>query len=1544
MKEISIKPKKILKENEIELIRRTKDNYTHNVFEDLIIEEITTWKTSQKKIGNYYLYNILSFGIIYIVTKFKPLLFIKLYCIPSAPKEAEYFLVKNIYGEYKLCIKQNKKIIQMQDNHNISEDISNQHILGITTNNNPNVNDQLLIGFDYNSKFYEYNEILNKIMPMYFNLTYLSNRKIYQLFSDGLSSENKVKRYKERYGLNIYPFNIRLVSYYYLRVELVMFIISFIILFLEALAGDRFYFLVSLVCIVIISVYQLIVLKKLSLDDEYTLDGEKKQIKVRRKYMADKNKEYCYINNIDLLPGDLIYLKRGELSPCDGIILEGECIINLSGVNGKICEVKKKALENNIYQFNYKSNKSSILYHGTKILKSYSKLENNYILLLCINTGGNTYKANQLANINYIFNRNKKYKEIYSKLCGKKYTLFCHGLFLLIFSSIIVFLISFYKKNKNLQKAFNKDMIFIILSFLSRSFVPGFHVISSGIILLSIKYLANEKIKVYDKSRLLYAGGINTVFFDKTGTLSEENLEIIGFLPICMNQNSSEFFLKYYTLNQIKEISSILINYYSSYFQDEQDLNNTNNTIDEKKINEIPKKMATLFLECMLCCNNLEKINNKLVGNFLEKEILSKIKWQLKIVSDDNDKKSNDQSEVDKDKDKDNDDKKKVAKNLSVQSNFTDNFSFYCKNGNNSKYKVKISEQKLDVYPNDYYKIVERKKVVSKSIVFRENSSTKDLISQSNDLSDKKKSSSKTNQIIEDITRNTNYSTYKLRIYKRFIKVGTLYSSSIVYNPIIKTLYFMTKGPPEDIIPYCDYNFLPKDINKIITLYRKNGYINLILALKIINECNYDKSLGEDYYMSDLIFCGIIILKNKLKKDVKQVIQQLKNMNCDIILSTGDNIYNSVTVSYESGITSKKNIYVFDLNKMTQKITLINFNEITNEELLKYNSNINNNLYSSININNNIYNSINYTHEKWPITKVKSKLTSSKLISSHKMKHISNKLDKLSAIFVKEGTSTPKLESEIKVNIPSPYHTEKIQKLNQTNEVPQMELNEIKNNFINRIKDRRRINVRESNMRIISINSKSELLLEKSSDRQINNSIDRKNDKIGFNDNFISVASNSIIDIPNNLPVVVKNKNKLRSSTVLKNSINQKIMRQNSKKLERKRTKNLNFGYIYESKISNEYYSSRLKSMRDDCVYCVSGRALKFIYENRFNPEYEKYEFAVLLNHIKKFGKIFYEMKSKDKSFLIDYFRTLPNKITCMVGDGQNDIDAIMTSHVGININQPVNMNTVLCHFSPLDGSLFCIEKIIRYGRVVYENIYLLGVSSFACTMILTMHIIIIYYEGIEIIKRQVDFLNYTYFILLVLAFYIKPDVLAKPSPLFHNPSLYKKFFMIISLLNLFINFIYTMIFSVIFIRNKQISHEKERKIFGTYNFFFTFVQLFGMIFSMNSISFYRLPQTSNTIFWISNIFIGYFLAYVFCICGYSFHPFLYGIITFEFSSKNVDAFDDQNKLKSFLIFSSDLIFCYLNVYIFFLIFSKKAERELEKEKDNIVKVKIKKS
>jgi hypothetical protein len=181
----------IKNENEVKLFRRTKENYTHEVLKDRNIKEITTWKRTKTKICYCIFYNILTCGIISIISKYRPLLFIKLYCTSSIPEEADYFLVKDIYGEYKLCKKEIKRNKYISSNWEISEDLSKEYIPGIISNNK-NISTQM-IGFYYNSNFYEFSESMRKIFPIFFNLNNLTNKEIIKLFMDGLS-DDKVKK------------------------------------------------------------------------------------------------------------------------------------------------------------------------------------------------------------------------------------------------------------------------------------------------------------------------------------------------------------------------------------------------------------------------------------------------------------------------------------------------------------------------------------------------------------------------------------------------------------------------------------------------------------------------------------------------------------------------------------------------------------------------------------------------------------------------------------------------------------------------------------------------------------------------------------------------------------------------------------------------------------------------------------------------------------------------------------------------------------------------------------------------------------------------------------------------------------------------------------------------------------------------------------------------------------------------------------------------------------------------------------------------------
>ena len=93
----------------IKIFRRTLENNTHEVIEDTKIKKVTSWRKSQKKFFQSLILNILTLGILHLFSLCYPNLYIKLYCNRRKPKECDFFLVEDIYGQLTLCKKIYKK-------------------------------------------------------------------------------------------------------------------------------------------------------------------------------------------------------------------------------------------------------------------------------------------------------------------------------------------------------------------------------------------------------------------------------------------------------------------------------------------------------------------------------------------------------------------------------------------------------------------------------------------------------------------------------------------------------------------------------------------------------------------------------------------------------------------------------------------------------------------------------------------------------------------------------------------------------------------------------------------------------------------------------------------------------------------------------------------------------------------------------------------------------------------------------------------------------------------------------------------------------------------------------------------------------------------------------------------------------------------------------------------------------------------------------------------------------------------------------------------
>jgi hypothetical protein len=246
-----------------------------------------------------------------------------------------------------------------------------------------------------------------------------------------------------------------------------------------------------------------------------------------------------------------------------------------------------------------------------------------------------------------------------------------------------------------------------------------------------------------------------------------------------------------------------------------------------------------------------------------------------------------------------------------------------------------IDKKISDIFPRNYYKITETVKTETKSQKYWRKLKTKYLNkfqfikSEPND-DNLKANNININPILEDLS-HTNINSYKLRIYKRFIKNGTLISSAIVYNFITRELRFMTKGVPEDLLSKCDINSLPDNFERSISFIRRNGLIVIVCATKLINLDEYSDINSIDYYMNNLTFCGFFTLKNTPKNDVKNSIKDLQIFNCKLLISSGDELYNCLNVGLNIGILENKNIYTIDKDNnnkiLIKKILNIKYEE-----------------------------------------------------------------------------------------------------------------------------------------------------------------------------------------------------------------------------------------------------------------------------------------------------------------------------------------------------------------------------------------------------------------------------------------------------------------------------------------------------------------------------------------------------------------------------------------------------------------------------------------
>ena len=998
-------------EKEVGLYSRliSRRNTTHDNLVDMSIQSITLWKIDKKKRTTEIVLYIISIGILFILEFFFPKIIIKLRCIPTFIDDAEYVLITNKHGKSKfiklICnpkggqelelqnitipkeesenniIKRNKSNKSYNSNIFLKENIdytrkrksinfSEKTLLNINKNLIQKEKLNCVKYFEYLNNKYKYEENEGQFVPVTFYINRYTINEI-STMKNGISSMEICQDLYLKYGLNKIKIKHHDI-FQSILYEACEFSYLYVLICMIIWLYEEYYW--STLVVFIITILLILINSKNKIENLQSLGGEE-----NKKTLVIRENSEKEIKTEDIVPGDLIllkYNKEGKIHiPCDGIILEGFCTVNESDLTGENTLVLKREIsfdENPYEYFDYIKYKNCFLFQGTQIdslYSSQSKIE--IIKMLATDTGFNTYRGNMIKNWeeqNINFSR---------KIFDYAYVLILIIIILLI--NLMIHLILYDKELPResdpyysviREKIYKNNFSYSDLKILSLgdkffSLLNDIVTIFPPTIILCIKYgrifynrrLKERNISCVNDKKIDTSGNIDIIVLDKTGTLTESQLEIN-----CYKVSSPD---NQRNLNiGDEELTSRMMNkIYKKFWQNiyKKKLNCAiNNTKNDISYQTSYLYNIIYFAECLATCHNIFCFNQKIFGNTLDKILFSEMNWEIYQENDD------------------------LKNPLIIQPHnsykITENSLIGSLNSEiNIENNIEIANLTKE---NTKSRNVKHKKGKCLSTEEYDDKKHKSKNKNSRDKSDKKY-----NQTISEIGNkrtSSNINLLKLKkkvsklesnFYLKYLQRNEFQSqfqsmSVVVKNSIDNTIRLYIKGAPEKIKKCCNSLSIPKDLNLQLQKYTGKGYRVLACATKLLQHYEPNSQTREEIE-KNMIFLGIIVFKNQIKHDTKININHLEASGCKLLIATGDNVFTTVSVAEQCGLLDVSDdlyrIETIDSRDETGLIIIHSSFLETNSKNENNEENININLNNSnINVNMNKYfnNNINYVQSE----------------------------------------------------------------------------------------------------------------------------------------------------------------------------------------------------------------------------------------------------------------------------------------------------------------------------------------------------------------------------------------------------------------------------------------------------------------------------------------------------------------------------------------------------------------------------------------------------
>ena len=249
--------------------------------------------------------------------------------------------------------------------------------------------------------------------------------------------------------------------------------------------------------------------------DKLTQENSKIKVKVKR------NGQVIEIVSDDIVVDDIVILSTGDKIPADGIIINGNISVDESMMSGETKEQYKDSTEGNnrVYM-------GSVIYSGEALM-----------LVRCV--GDNTLYGNMVSEIQDN-NDDSPLKLRLSKLARQISKIGYICAFLVAFSYLLYMVVINNSFNYNLIMAtindkgvvfgYILDALTLAVSIIVVSVPEGLPMMITLVLSSNMKRMLKDNVLVRKLVGIETAGNINILFADKTGTLTNGHLEVIGFL------------------------------------------------------------------------------------------------------------------------------------------------------------------------------------------------------------------------------------------------------------------------------------------------------------------------------------------------------------------------------------------------------------------------------------------------------------------------------------------------------------------------------------------------------------------------------------------------------------------------------------------------------------------------------------------------------------------------------------------------------------------------------------------------------------------------------------------------------------------------------------------------------------------------------------------------------------------------------------------------------------------------------------------------------